>query len=82
MRAPGRHFCAGGRRPNIAWWLLAGVLPFVATANPVPCDETRSLTDVLERYVTARGGRDAIEQQRTLRIVSTHHEADPTPIRD
>lgn len=54
---------------------LASVVPLLAMADKAPpCDETRSVVEVLKRYVAERGGQEAIERQHALRIVSTHHE--------
>jgi hypothetical protein len=41
-----------------------------------------SLDDLLERYVAARGGHEAIEKQTALRLNSTHHEGKWNPTFD
>jgi hypothetical protein len=41
------------------------------------CDLT--LDQLLDRYVEARGGHEALEAQRALRIRSTHHEGEWNP---
>jgi hypothetical protein len=44
------------------------------------CDLT--LDQVLDRYVEARGGHEALDRQRALRIRSTHHEGKWNPTFD
>ena len=55
--------------------LLAG-----RPAGAIQCDI--GLDVLLERYVAARGGRDALETQRALRLKSTHHEGKYNPTFD
>lgn len=55
--------------------LLAG-----KTAGAVQCKIGLNL--LLERYVAARGGHEALETQRALRLKSTHHEGKYNPTFD
>lgn len=43
---------------------------------------SQGLDDVIARYVVARGGSEALEKQRALRIVSTHYEGKYQPVLD
>lgn len=59
---------------------IAVLLIFWASVG-VTADESCSLSleQVLERYVEARGGHDALERQQALRLVSTNHEGKWNP---
>ena len=55
--------------------ILAGV---PAGASETDCDAIE-LETVIDRYVIARGGSEALDSQRALRLRSTHHEGKWNP---
>ncbi len=59
-------------------WAILLILPAAAVAGE--CEIP--LEDLLDRYVEARGGYAAMEQQTALRLISTNHEGKWNPTFD
>ncbi len=60
-----------------------GILLFLLTAAPAAAGQCDiQLDELLERYVEARGGYEALEKQKALRLSSTHHEGKWNPTFD
>lgn len=61
-------------------WVVLITILSGAPASAGDCDMT--LVHLLEQYVDARGGPQALENQRALRLRSTNHEGDWNPTFD
>jgi hypothetical protein len=51
----------------------------VAASAGEPDCNTTDLDTIIDRYVTARGGSEALDSQQALRLRSTHHEGEWNP---
>ena len=58
-------------------WLTLGLFLVFSVAEAFLC--FGDLDALLEKYVAARGGAEALERQTALRIVSTHYEGEYQP---
>lgn len=61
---------------------LATAFILVASSATAADECNATLDDVLDRYIDARGGLDAIESQHALRLVSIQHEGKWNPTFD
>ena len=58
-------------------FLIVSLLSHSVSTVAAECDLT--LNQVLDRYLEARGGHEALNRQRALRIRSSYHEGDSNP---